>query len=360
VEVFTDSKVIEAEINRTLFIDFRNQAAGLTTGAPLTEMALTTFTSLGADEPVVRKVIDERLTHFEKNRAKYDSRFAAYSKAMARITRNTVWFKESLMWSNMFPKELQPCEKPHAQDLRKANADDRVCDSADILGTIQTLKYQDSCQTFVVQHDWFEPMMEVVLPIEDELRPKMLSLEDFPNVLTKTDQQSQFKLPYPACFFDFVVSGVKMTLVAVQMQDCMPVAALFVEKDGDWFAHQHHSPTTKYEDSTFCKLWRQVISICIMLEAKVVATSTVGGSKKINDARRKVGKLPLPTYRVVNLSRRLADEKKGEASEYKGVRRLHFRRGHWRKYEQLPEPKWIEWMLVGNPDLGFIDKHYRL
>jgi hypothetical protein len=39
-------------------------------------------------------------------------------------------------------------------------------------------------------------------------------------------------------------------------------------------------------------------------------------------------------------------------------KRLHFRRGHWRHYET--HKTWIKWMLVGDPDLGFIEKQYRL
>lgn len=39
-------------------------------------------------------------------------------------------------------------------------------------------------------------------------------------------------------------------------------------------------------------------------------------------------------------------------------RRLHFRRGHWRHFET--HKTWIKWMLVGDPDLGFVEKEYRL
>jgi hypothetical protein len=38
--------------------------------------------------------------------------------------------------------------------------------------------------------------------------------------------------------------------------------------------------------------------------------------------------------------------------------RLHFRRGHHRHYENYK--LWIKWQLVGNPDIGFIDKDYKL
>lgn len=38
--------------------------------------------------------------------------------------------------------------------------------------------------------------------------------------------------------------------------------------------------------------------------------------------------------------------------------RLHFVRGHWRRYAN--HKTWLKWFLRGDPDLGFIDKHYRL
>ncbi len=38
--------------------------------------------------------------------------------------------------------------------------------------------------------------------------------------------------------------------------------------------------------------------------------------------------------------------------------RLHVVRGHWRHYEE--HKTWIKWHLRGDPDLGFIQKHYSL
>jgi hypothetical protein len=38
-------------------------------------------------------------------------------------------------------------------------------------------------------------------------------------------------------------------------------------------------------------------------------------------------------------------------------KRLHLRRGHWRHFATYRT--WIKWMMVGNPDLGFVDKEYR-
>jgi hypothetical protein len=63
----------------------------------------------------------------------------------------------------------------------------------------------------------------------------------------------------------------------------------------------------------------------------------------------------------VSLARRAA---RLEAREDDGLqvpgpkRRLHFRRGHFRHFDGWKT--WVNWCLVGDPDLGFVDKHYKL
>lgn len=65
---------------------------------------------------------------------------------------------------------------------------------------------------------------------------------------------------------------------------------------------------------------------------------------------------------VVSLTRRehVLPRSRAEFDPDREVRhvRMHFRRGHWRHYQE--HRTWIKWMLVGDPDLGIIEKHYRL
>lgn len=46
------------------------------------------------------------------------------------------------------------------------------------------------------------------------------------------------------------------------------------------------------------------------------------------------------------------------AFEHHTRKRLHFRRSHWRHY--VSHKTKIPWTLVGDPNLGFVEKEYRL
>jgi hypothetical protein len=108
-------------------------------------------------------------------------------------------------------------------------------------------------------------------------------------------------------------------------------------------------------------LLTNIKAACISLEAKVAEIEVVRAPHKLNAARERRGKLPISDYHIINLARRqqvepLPLEHKLEA--HPRSPRLHFRRGHWRHF--VNHKTWINWTLVGDPDLGFIDKHYRL
>jgi hypothetical protein len=93
----------------------------------------------------------------------------------------------------------------------------------------------------------------------------------------------------------------------------------------------------------------------------------------LNKHRAKAGKTPVRSYNVVRLHRK--HTVRSECTTPTGRRvRCHYRRGHWRHYELpssgaeqvvdkdgiLRSRTWINWMLVGDIDLGFVDKEYRL
>ena len=103
---------------------------------------------------------------------------------------------------------------------------------------------------------------------------------------------------------------------------------------------------------------KQIRAIAIALDAEVIETECVRAPEKLNKAREKRGEPPLRDYHIVSLAQRhraapLPDHERRHRSP-----RLHFRRGHWRHYEE--HRTWVRWTLVGNPDLGFIEKEYRL
>jgi hypothetical protein len=106
-------------------------------------------------------------------------------------------------------------------------------------------------------------------------------------------------------------------------------------------------------------LTEQVRAMCVALDAEVLEKDTVRAPHKLNAKRIKQGRLPLLSYHRVKLARReraapLASEP-GASGRHM---RMHFVRGHWRHFEE--SKTWVRWHLRGDPDLGRIEKEYRL
>jgi hypothetical protein len=121
------------------------------------------------------------------------------------------------------------------------------------------------------------------------------------------------------------------------------------------------------------ELAAEIRAVCIMLDAKVaVAEPRSHAGEGLNKKRLREGKTPLKDYHIVTLAKRLrADYERGDPTGIK--KRLHWRRGHWRHFttpggkemyidaEGITRSRtWINWQLVGNESLGFVEKHYRL
>jgi hypothetical protein len=113
-------------------------------------------------------------------------------------------------------------------------------------------------------------------------------------------------------------------------------------------------------DTLFSYLREQAKAVCIALDAGVVVREMVRAPDKLNVQRTKRGRPPLMNYHVLKLAHRVrAASLPSEHELAQGYRhRLHFVRGHWRRYQS--HKTWIKWHLRGDPDLGFIDKHYRV
>lgn len=197
---------------------------------------------------------------------------------------------------------------------------------------------------------------------------------DWAQAFDKADQfdGGEYRLPYKVQVFEFRISGARVCF-SVDTEDAgtpitsglwietpagWALAALCTFNDGRFVPGQFSTAAKTIVD--LCG--KQVRAIAIALEAKVAVKELVRAPHKLNVARAKRGKLPLLDYHVVNLARRVRALPDAEplASDHQGTkRRLHFRRGHWRHFEN-GKKTWIDWMLVGDPDLGFIDKHYTL
>lgn len=206
----------------------------------------------------------------------------------------------------------------------------------------------DVAQFFVVDHDWAAA---------------------FKNASDYADS-SEFKLPAEVCAFEFKVSGRSVAMIVAEA-DGTHFYELMMRGKENWLSfgvacRLDESHSEKFHDGTpepFAKISNflrpQVKAICVALEAEVAESQVVRAPYKLNRAREKAGRAMLSDYHVVSLSRRTRGAPMLPASgEIKGARRLHFRRGHWRHFESFKT--WVRWTLVGNPDLGFVDKEYRL
>ncbi len=193
-------------------------------------------------------------------------------------------------------------------------------------------------QTFVVQHDWSSALG---------------ALED-----------GEVSIPYDRAAFEFRISG--KTVIAIVFKDELDgdklKMMLHYECDQYWLLQ--NSDTTVEDDrkdpiiAARIAIFDQIRAICVAMDAEIATHHVQRAPSALNKKRAEKGKVPLSDYHVVNLAKRhrIANPSKGEGEH--GKVRLHFRRGHWRHYETTKT--WIKWCLVGNPDLGFINKHYQL
>lgn len=209
---------------------------------------------------------------------------------------------------------------------------------------------------FVVEHDW---------------NKAFAGAQDFHGGVVK--------LPYDSCVFEFRVSGVRVLCATVQGEyDDIQIRCFFGVKgvwlsssDYIWKSDNIQSVNDKSVKSGFVShrvsmaflklLTEQIRVVCIMLDAEVATTELVRTPTNPQEKRRPSGKNIMKDYHVVSLSKRTraalpVGEEFSRGSHTK--RRLHFRRGHWRHYAD--HKTWINWVLVGDPDLGFVDKHYKL
>lgn len=123
----------------------------------------------------------------------------------------------------------------------------------------------------------------------------------------------------------------------------------------------HGSPLATLKIGTIVS--QQIRAIAITLDAEIVSAEINRAPHRLNTERVKRGKLPLYDFHTLSLANRGPRPLPRQPDPYASdephhQKRLHFRRGHWRHYQS--HKTWIKWMLVGNPDLGRIEKAYRL
>ncbi len=185
-----------------------------------------------------------------------------------------------------------------------------------------------------------------------------------------------FRLPYPSMCFEFRISGKNVCVMITSNSErkllvpfvdskhgwALPKFCYFQDGDAPWRPTQKNfkpGDADEYEPLR-ALICGQIRAACISLEAKATTTEVIRASHKLNHSREKRGRAPIADYHVIKLAdrhRALPREGAGDAEPW-AKKRLHFRRGHDRHYQT--HKVWINWTLVGDPDLGFVDKHYRL
>lgn len=207
---------------------------------------------------------------------------------------------------------------------------------------------------FVIEHDWAQAFTGAT---------------DF--------SDGEFQLPDEICAFEFRISGKHVIAVTFESDGTLwmqPIIQLsggwlipiytYHWENGKWWPNIPHAREAKAENDWLIKLvpliGAEIRAVAIALDADVAKTDLIRQPHRLNHAREKRGKLPLYDYHVVSLARRArAEPLPRDPDAEPGTRkRLHFVRGHWRHYQN--SKTWIKWHLRGDPDLGFIDKHYKL
>ena len=157
---------------------------------------------------------------------------------------------------------------------------------------------------------------------------------------------NQVRMPYEQTVWEFCLNGVS----------CCVCVGEYLEPwfcfDGGWL------PLVGIFDRFF---EQQISAVCIALDAEI-AEDIVVKPPRANSAVRRGIAAPKNAYHTITLKGRTSRRGTRGRQPSQGLVRLHFRRGHWRHIDPHNQESrtWVKWTLVGNPDLGFIDKHYRL
>jgi hypothetical protein len=241
--------------------------------------------------------------------------------------------------------KIEKPDGPSFRALRKAVAEgDTICFSKDIYGDIPANDFEKEVfrltEIVVIEHDWASAF-------------KGANIDD-----------SVIKLPYDVCAFEFKFSGRPVIALATQFGSEIAFTPAIYHEDA-WFMTDFVSRLGEDdgdpEDEGILILMElmkaQIKAACIALDAQVATAEVVREPHVPSHGSNNYQ--PLKSYHVVKLANRGARALPMAESAETGRRiRLHFRRGHWRHFES--HKTWVKWCLVGDPDLGFVDKHYKL
>lgn len=280
---------------------------------------------------------DKRDAFMRANLARIKALAEKANETHKRLTRELSILEEILAWARG-PATLAPCVTSAWHKVVAAKTKGLLWfgskDYAPRRACAERIAFTVPPQIILLQHDWS-------------------------SAFTGADQfdDGEVRQPFDCTAFEMMISGRRVIEVHHSGEDCV-----FIQAGDQWL--YLGPPKTQTDDAeTECSaivgfLNGNVRAACIALDAEVAVTSLVRAPHKLNRAREKRGEPPVMDFHTVSLAKRAyrADASPGLGSHRSP--RLHFRRGHWRHYEN--HKTWVRWTLVGNPDLGFIDKEYRL
>jgi len=260
---------------------------------------------------------------------------------------------------SLWAKDFLVFQKPVAGSsgaLRQALRDqDDVFSTHEVIADVPIQSFEEvfeGSEIFRVEHDWFKAIRKA-----DEF------------------EGGSFRLPFEACIFEFQVSRkpvIAMCLnYAADEANNEIVMQLAVESFFGWFLshnlYRHNgsgwevlqggqSIKDDYLEHLVDLVGNQIRAACIALDADVAATTLV--RQPYVGATKDSAEQPAYEFYTISIASRTRAEALQAHGASKGTKRLHFRRGHWRHF--TASKTWVRWCLVGNPELGFIDKQYRL
>lgn len=258
----------------------------------------------------------------------------------------------------LWAKDFLIFEKPSggaAVSLRAAFENKEVMSWHEEIHDLDVVGFDDvyqEAEIFRVEHDWFKAIKKA-----DEF------------------ESGSFRLPYETSIFEFQVSRKAVVAMCInygsdgaENEIVMQIATesffgwslshnLYRHAGGRWEVVQSGQTIKEDKLEHLVELiGNQIRAACIALDADVATTTLVRETHSGDEPELK--DFPEYEFYTIGLAPRSRAEALASHGELKGTKRLHFRRGHWRHF--TASKTWVRWCLVGNPELGFIDKQYRL
>ncbi len=189
---------------------------------------------------------------------------------------------------------------------------------------------------------------------------------DWASIFDGTDLDgSEFVLPADQCCFELSVCGMDLCVFLFAEDGEPRQLALVWKTPVGWYLSESYAYNDGvWMDQTgedcggefFDGIDRVIRCACIALDADVIEKVTVHADRAENQRRERRGVAPVNDHVILRIRRTTGGVNVGANTGQR--KRLHFRRGHWRRY---PTGKsWVRWCMVGDPSLGFRDKDYAL